>query len=265
MKKPKRDYAIQTVTNALRVLDAFSSAEGEDEIGVAELSRRLGLHKNNVFRLLATLEEDGYVEQSRSTERYRLGIRSLELGFAYARNHTLSMRARPVLESLSQSVGESAHLAMLNGFEVVHVGGVAPERVLVAAERMGARLPVHCTALGKVLLGCSPEETRQAFDEVVVRGKALPGRTVNTIVDPDKFFEEIRTVAGQGMAFDLEEYEQGLCCAAAPVYDASGHVVASLSISAPSARCTEEHLKSRLAPELEQAAEALSRELGHPV
>ncbi len=260
MKKPKRDYAIQTVTNALRVLDAF---RGEDEIGVAELSRRLGLHKNNVFRLLATLEEEGYVEQNPASERYRLGLRTLELGHAFARNHTLSIRVRPVLEALSLATGESAHLGMLNAFEVVHVGGAAPERALVASERMGGRLPVHCTALGKVLLGCAPEETRQAYDRVVVAGQALRACTAHTLVDPDKVFDEIRAAAGRGLAFDLEEYEDGLVCAAAPVYDGTGLVVAALSVSAPRARCSEEHLKDRLAPQVERSAEALSLELGH--
>jgi DNA-binding IclR family transcriptional regulator len=260
MKKPKRDYAIQTVTNALRVLDAF---RGEDEIGVAELSRRLGLHKNNVFRLLATLEEEGYVEQNPTSERYRLGLRTLELGHAFARNHTLTIRVRPVLEMLCRATGETAHLGMLDSFEVVHVGGAAPERALVAAERMGSRLPVHCTALGKVLLGCAPEETRQAYDRAVVAAEALSARTEHTIVDPDKVFDEMRAAAGQGLAFDLEEYEGGLMCVAAPVYASTGLVVAALSVSAPRARCTEEHLKGRLAPKVASAAEELSRELGH--
>jgi DNA-binding IclR family transcriptional regulator len=203
MKKPKCDYAIQTVTNALRVLDAF---RGEDEIGVAELSRRLGLHKNNVFRLLATLEEEGYVEQNPTSEGYMLGLRTLELGHAFARNHTLSIRVRPVLEALSAATGESAHVGMLNGYEVVHVGGLAPERALVAAERMGSRLPVHCTALGKVLMGCASVKTRQAYDRVMVAGEPLPGRTARTLVDPDKVFDEIRSAAARGLAFDLEEF-----------------------------------------------------------
>ena len=260
MKKPKRDYAIQTVTNALRVLDAFRE---EDEIGVAELSRRLGLHKNNVFRLLATLEEEGYVEQSQDNERYRLGLRSLELGAAFARHHTLSVRARPVLETLCEATGETAHLGMLDSYEVVHVSGVAPARALVASERMGARLPLHCTALGKVLLGCAQESEQQGYDRVVVAGAPLPARTERTITDPDKLFEEARTAAGQGLAFDLEEFEVGIACAAAPVYAASGLVVGALSVSAPTARCDEARLKGRLANQVVEAAESLSRELGH--
>ena len=91
MKKPKGDYAIQTVVNAMRLLEAFRD---EEELGVTELSRRLSLHKNNVFRLLATLEQQGYIEQSAASDRYRLGVESLELGQAFLRGRTLLRRAR---------------------------------------------------------------------------------------------------------------------------------------------------------------------------
>ena len=255
MKKPKSDYAIQTVTNALRVLGAFRD---DDEIGVAELSRRLGLHKNNVFRLLATLEGQGYIEQSSSTERYRLGIRSLELGQSFARSRSLLARARPVLEALVAATQESAHLAMLDGHEVVHVLGIAPERLVVAGLRIGRRLPLHCTALGKVLLGCSPESEWQVYDREVVASERLPSRTRRTIVDPDKFFEHIRSVAGHGFALDVEECEEGLCCAAAPVHDTAGRVMAAISISAPGFRAGEEVLIRDLCPAVTEAAELLS-------
>ena len=142
MSKPKSDYTIQTVSNALRLLEAFSR---EPELGVSELSRRLGLHKNNVFRLLATLELGGYVEQSAATDRYRLGVRCLELGRAYARSHSLVERARPVLARLVAELGETAHLGVLRDFEVVHLDGIQPPRLLVTASRVvrGSR----CTAV----------------------------------------------------------------------------------------------------------------------
>ncbi len=260
MKKPKSDYAIQTVTNALRVLGAFRD---EEEIGVAELSRRLGLHKNNVFRLLATLEEEGYIEQSDVTERYRLGVRSLELGHSFARSRSLLSLARPVLDALSQATGESAHVALIEGFEVVHLDGVAPDRMLAGSLRIGRRLPLHCTALGKVLLGCSPESEREDFDRVVVCGGALPGRTERTITDPAKFFEHLRTVAVHGFSIDYHECELGLGCAAAPIHDASGQVVAALSVSAPTVRVSEEDLIRDVRPQVTAAADRLSANLGY--
>jgi DNA-binding IclR family transcriptional regulator len=259
MKKAKSEYAIQTVSNALRVLAAFRD---EDEIGVAELSRRLGLHKNNVFRLLATLEEEGYIEQSESTERYRLGLASLELGQSFARSRTLLAQARPLLAELSAMSGESSHLGMIDADEVVHVDGRVSERLVVTRLRVGSRLPVHCTALGKVLLGCAPEQEWQRFDRGIPPERRLAARTRRTIDDPDKFFEHLRTVAGQGFALDLEECEDGLGCVAAPIRDATGRVIAAFSVSAPVFRATEEDLHVRIGPSVVAAAVRLSNELG---
>jgi IclR family KDG regulon transcriptional repressor len=260
MRKPKADYAIQAVANALRLFEEFRD---ESEIGVAELSRRLALHKNNVFRLLATLEDRGYIEQDAETERYRLGLGALRLGQSYARNRPLLARAHGYLEELSRMTGETAHLGLLHDFEVIHADGVAPDRMLLTGLRTGQNLPVHCTALGKVLIGCCPEGQRQAYDRTVVARGSLIAFTPTTITDPDKFLEHLRTVAGQGFAIDREECESGLCCAAAPVHDEHGRVVAALSVSAPSARLTEEALLREVCPRVISAAESLSRELGH--
>jgi len=260
MRKAKGDYAILTVTNALRLLEEFRS---EMEIGVAELGRRLQLHKNNVFRLLATLEEAGYIEQNTATGRYRLGLAALQLGHAFSRSRPLLARGPAYLEELSASTQESAHLAVLDGFEVVHVAGVAPDRLVASALRVGRRLPVHCTALGKVLLGCAPDSEREAFDKEVVACRGLEPRTRRSIQDGAKFFEHVRTVAGQGFALDLEECEEYLTCAAAPVHDVTGRVVAAISVSAPSSRADEQTLLERIVPRVSAAAERLSRELGH--
>jgi len=260
MKKAKADYAISTVTNALRLLEEF---RGEVEIGVADLARRLGLHKNNVFRLLATLEEVGYIEQNAATGRYRLGISALQLGQAFSRSRPLLIRGPAYVEELAATTSEASHLAMLDGFEVVHVAGMAPNRLVAGALRVGHRLPVHCTALGKVLLGCAPESEREAFDKGVVAQRGLEPRTRRSIQDPVKFFEHVRAVAGQGFALDLEECEEGLACAAAPVHDVTGRVVAALSVSAPASRADEHGLLERILPQVLSAAERLSRELGH--
>jgi len=260
MKKPKGDYAIQTVVNAMRLLEAFRD---EEELGVTELSRRLSLHKNNVFRLLATLEQQGYIEQCTASDRYRLGVESLELGQAFLRGRTLLRRAHAILEALAVQLEESAHLATLRDFDVVHLSGAQGEQLVLTALRVGRRLPLHCTALGKVLLGCSPENVREAYDRALAEAGGLGARTPNTIVDRDKFFEHVRTAAGAGFALDLEECDPGLCCAAAPVHDASGKLIAALSVSGPAFRLGEERLLRSVVPAVIGAAETLSRELGY--
>jgi DNA-binding IclR family transcriptional regulator len=259
-KKPKSDYAIQAVANALRLLRVFRD---QDEIGVAELARQLELPKNNVFRLLATMEEQGFIEQNRTSGRYRLGLACHTLGQAFTRARPLLERARPVLDLLLAQTGETVHLAVRDGFEVVHLEARAPVREIATGVRTGRRAPMHCTALGKVLLGCSPERLWREFDEQVVKRGKLPQRTERSIDNPIKFFEHLRTVAGAGYAVDLGELEDGLGCAAAPVHAGDGELVAALSVSAPLFRIGEEALVGDLRCKVVGAAEQLSASLGY--
>ena len=171
MKKPKSDYVIQTVDNAFRLLEAFHDA---GELGVTQLSKRLGLHKNNVFRLLATLEQGGYIEQCSENDRYRLGVRCLELGRSFARSRTLLRQARPLLESLAAEARETVHLSELRDFEVVHLDGVQPERLVLTGLRIGQRLPVHCTALARPSL--YPGQTHHRSGKRCSRARSRSGR-----------------------------------------------------------------------------------------
>ncbi len=106
MRRDKSNYVIQSVSHALDVLEQFTGHQ--DELGVTELSKRLKLHKNNVFRLLATLEARGYIEQNKQTENYRLGVRCLYLGQRYLSQLGLVRQARPVLRQLAQDSGETS-------------------------------------------------------------------------------------------------------------------------------------------------------------
>lgn len=259
MTKAKSDYSIQTVSNALRVLEMFSE---EDEIGVSDLSRRLSLHKNNVFRLLATLEENGYIEQSARSERYRLGAACLELGRSFARGNTLLRSARPILEELSRTLGETAHVAVLRNFEVIHLDGEVPDQLITTASRTGLRLPARHTALGKVLLAGLDERSREDFVGNSADDEKLALRTDHGIVDPHKFLEHLSSVALQGFAIDMEECEVGLRCVAAPIQNDAGRVTAAISVSGPNFRLSEDDMLGRIAPAVVDAAERLSRTLG---
>ncbi|MDD9872516.1 MAG: IclR family transcriptional regulator [Deltaproteobacteria bacterium] len=260
MKRSKDDYVIRAVENAMCVLEAFQ----EDEIlGVTELAKRLGLHKNKVFRLLATLEQKGYVEQCED-ERYRLGSACLALARAFERHNTLAKEGQRALEGLCAKTSESAHLAVLDGFSVMHIGSVICDCLLSTGSRTGSRLSAHNTALGKALLAFLPSERLDRLDRKFIRKKALAAATPASITDRDKFFDHLRAVAGQGFALDIEECAVGLCCVAAPVHGADGAVIAALSISVPTARAGEEALRSRFAPEVVAAAAGLSRRLCGP-
>ena len=287
--RPKSDYAIQTVMNAFRMLEVF---DGAVAIGVSDVARSLGLHKNNAFRLLATLEIAGYVQQSADSELYHLGPRCLELAHAFARNHPFASLARPVLEELVAETGETAHLGVLRDQEVAHLDAVLPSRLLLTGSRVGERLPAHCTALGKALLvgrlerpvpspalsyadrraDRSPERRsgrrvqsgarRDPVAEVGFGEGNLERFTDGTITDGAKLLDELRASQLRGYALDLEEYSAGLHCVAAPVRDASESVVAAISISGPSQRLGREQLDGEGARAVAAAAHRLSRALG---
>jgi IclR family transcriptional regulator, KDG regulon repressor len=275
--KPKSDYAIQTVMNAFRMLEVF---DGAVAIGVSDVARNLGLHKNNAFRLLATLELAGYVQQSADSELYHLGPRCLELAHAFARNHPFASLARPVLEDLVRETGETAHLGVLIGREVAHLDGVLPDQLLLCGSRVGERLPAHCTAVGKVLLFGELESSASPVLPAGTRaparhrrsgaGSAEPGLaqwklerfTDATITDGTKLLDELRASRVRGYALDLEEYSPGLHCVAAPVRDASGRTIASFSLSGPSQRFSRSQVEGDGARAVVAAAERLSQALG---
>jgi len=259
MTKSKSDYSIQTVSNALRVLEVFSD---RDEIGVSDLSRLLGLHKNNVFRLLATLEENGYIEQNAQSECYRLGTGCLELGRAFSRSNSLLRTARPFLEALCSTLGETVHIGSLRGFEVIHLDSELPEQLITTTSRVGLRLPAHNTALGKVMLASLDAGVLEQFVKQELANAPAERRTENSIYDPHKFLEHLSSVALQGYAVDMEECEVGLRCAAAPVHDPSGRVVAALSVSGPSFRLCQDRLLDTVVPAVVDAADRLGRNLG---
>src|SRR5512142_1209887 len=167
MKREKVNYLIQSVSHALDIVESFTKTE--KELGVIELSKRLGLHKNNVFRLLATLEHRGYIEQNRETESYRLGPKTLQIGSIFIEQRECRRQARPILEGLMASSGETAVVAVLRGNKVIYMDSVETTRTVRAVSRIGAMLPAHCTAVGKVqLAGLTPAEIERLYPDAVL-------------------------------------------------------------------------------------------------
>ena len=189
MKREKVNYAIQSVSHALDLLESFTKTE--DELGVTELSKRLGLHKNNVFRLLATLEHRGYIEQNKATENYRLGPKTLQIGSIFIEQRECRRQARPIHESLMTASGETAVVAVLRGDKVIYMDSVETNRTVRAVSRIGSMLPAHCTAVGKVqLASLSSADIEQLYPEV-----NLPGLTNRSIKTRDALIAELKRTA----------------------------------------------------------------------
>lgn len=256
-KKEKSEYIIQAVSHALDLLEQF---HGEvDELGVTELSKRLKLHKNNVFRLLATLESRGYIEQNRATENYRLGLKSLELGQTFIKQMGLLRQAKPILEKLVGACNETSYVAIFKDGYIVYLDVVETDLTVRVVSRVGSRLPAYCTASGKVHLAHMSDEEVEAL----LPAKELKAYTPNTVVDRDKLKQELRKVADAGYAIDDEEVDVGVRCIAAPIRDYTRRIVGAVSISGPAMRFSDERLEKELIPLAIQAGEELSTRLGY--
>lgn len=255
-KKEKSEYLIQAVSHALDLLEQF---HGEtDELGVTELSKRLKLHKNNVFRLLATLESRGYIEQNKVTENYRLGLKTLELGQTFIRQMGLLRQSKPVLEALVAECNETTYVAILKEFHIIYLDAVETDLTVRVVPRVGSRLPAYCTAAGKVQIAHLSDEELEHY----LPGKELKRYTANTITERDVLKKHLKEIVDQGYAIDNEELDDGVKCVSAPIRDYTRRIVGAVSISGPSMRFSDERMETQLIPLVIRAADEISAKLG---
>lgn len=258
MKRDKSNYLIQSVSHALDILESFTKTE--DELGVTELSKRLGLHKNNVFRLLATLEHRGYIEQNKQTENYRLGPKTLQIGCTFIEQRECRRQARPVLESLMASTGETAVVAVLRANKVIYMDAVETDRTVRAVSRVGAMLPAHCTAVGKVQLAYLP----QSEIERLYPNEEIEGLTDRSIRNRTALMAELKATLERGWAYENEECDFEVRSIAVPIRDFLKNIVAAVGIVAPASRLTDERLaKEELVKLLSDAGRTISAKMGY--
>ena len=260
VKREKSNYIIQAVVHALTLLEEFSG--DVDELGVTELSKRLKLHKNNVFRLLATLEEKGYIEQNKVTENYRLGIKSLELGQTFIRQMGVLRQAHPVMEKLCKSLRENVYVGVIRNHNVVYLDVVESDQAVRVVSRVGAQLPVWCSAIGKAQVASM---NLGELEKILPSDKNWEACTPKSIKDKESFLRELEVIREQGYAVDDEEYDLDVKCVGAAIRDYTKRVVAGISVSGPSFRLTDEYIKEKVAPMVKQAAAEISQRLGYEV
>lgn len=256
-KKEKSEYIIQAVSHALDLLEQFH--DEVDELGVTELSKRLKLHKNNVFRLLATLESRNYIEQNKVTENYRLGLKTLELGQTFIKQMGLLRQSRPVLEGLVKECNETTYVAILKEAHIVYLDVVETDLTVRVVPRVGARLPAYCTAAGKVQIAYMTDEELENY----LPTKEMKRYTPKTIIDKDELKKHLKVIAEQGYAIDDEEMDVGVKCVGAPIRDYTRRIIGAVSVSGPSMRFTDERLEKELIPLVIRSGEEISHKLGY--
>jgi DNA-binding IclR family transcriptional regulator len=248
---------IATINHALDILECFS--HHRQELGVTELAASLDLSKNNVFRLLATLESESYIEQNHATENYRLGPKVLEIGQAYLNRLGILKVAHGHLETMVHACNEASYLALMREGDIIYLDMVQTSHPLRLRSRVGQRLPAYCTAAGKAQLAFEP---RERLEELLATFAFKPF-TPHTITSAEALLANLKDVAERGIALDLEEWELDVRCVGAPIRDYTGRVVASISITAPTVRMSMERIEREIIPLVVKTAGQISYRLGY--
>ena len=249
-------YVSQSVQRAIDVLLAFT--DEESEWGITELSDALNIPKSAVHRTVVNLEMRSLLERNPVSKKYRLGLRAFEVGMRARRCTVVQQVARPLLEELAHQTGETASLAILSGAAVLLLDTVESSRALRAALPVGQRRPVHCSSVGKALIAWLPDhEVNRIVEET-----GLTRYTPNTITDVERLHQELAAVRKRGYALDMEEFEEDLRCVGAPIWDDTGTVLASISISGPIGRFDSSTLPDLIGV-VRATALAVSRKMGY--
>ena len=218
--------SLSSVSNAMRLLKEFSIEE--QELGVSELSSRLGLAKSTVFRLLNSLKTAQLVEKNEETKKYHLGIGAFELGFKVYHSLEIRKTARPFMEQLYNRTRRVVRLAQYDHGSVVYLARIAPKDDDTTLSKIGYRTPSYCTAVGRVLLAY---QNTQEINRVL--GSELASYTKVTKIKADELKRELLQVEKNGLAVTYGEFRNGVGSVAVPIYNDYGKVIGALSLTGP--------------------------------
>jgi IclR family transcriptional regulator, KDG regulon repressor len=219
------EKSVQTLERALDIIELL--AVEKEGLGVTEIGNRVGLHKSTVHRLLNSLAERGYMEKEPRYGIYKLGLKIIEISSLYLNKLELKTEALPYLRKLAETVGQPVHLAILRGKEAVYIEKVEVVSSIRMYSQIGRRVPVYCSAIGKVLLsGLEGSEL-----DMMLKDVEFKSFTPNTLRCSEDLMKEITGAREKGWAMDDEEHEAGIRCIAAPVHDYTGRVIAAVSTS----------------------------------
>lgn len=251
----KTSYRVQVLDRAFAILDIFE--EKGPLVGVVELSENLKLHKSTVFRLLKVLEQHKYLERAHEDGKYKLGSKIIHLGMCALADVDVAEAGQGYLEKLVSLTGETAHLGVLRGGQIISVAVAHGSKNLRLGVHVGGSSPPHCSALGKAILAfLSSDECQRVISNI-----DFSAHTAHTISKKSAFLKELSRIRKNGYSIDNEEFEEGLKCIGAPVFNYSGRVVAAISIAGPAFRMTKPTIDS-LKSTVVQTANGLSHDLG---
>jgi IclR family acetate operon transcriptional repressor len=248
---------VQSLERAFDVLEVL--ARSQEDVSLSQIVERTGLPLGTVHRMLSSLIRRGYAAQDRTTRLYGPGPMLLEVAAVASRNHRFHVNriARPVLQQLMQSTGETSNLLVLQGDEGVYAEQVVSPHLVRMFTEVGQRVPLYCTGGGKAILsGLAPEQFERYLSQTELR--AFTAKTLTSQEMLRAAVEEARTL---GFALDDEEREVGVCCVAAPLFDRFERCIGALSISGPITRLDRARAAA-LGPTVRAASAECSQAMG---
>ncbi len=247
-------YNITALHRGLKLLTLV--ADARRTLAAGELAELSGLHTSTVHRFLVNLESAGFLTREDSTGKYQLGSACVTLGRAALDRLDVHHISLPYLQDLNRLTRETVHLTVRHNLSAVYVEKLESLEPLRTFSQVGAAVPLHCTAVGKVFLAYADDR-----DELVSR-LTLTRSTSNSITSLQQLESELARVRRQGCAIDNEEYETHIRCIAGPLWDHNGQVRAAFSVTGPAARMTKTRLR-QLSPLVLKLSHDVSERMGY--
>jgi IclR family acetate operon transcriptional repressor len=246
---------VQSLTRGLSILEGLARAEGG--LTLTELAQRVDLPPSTAHRLLSTLERMGYVFQAGDLGLWYVGLQAFAVGSSFLASRDWVAQSHPYMRRLMEQAGETAHLAIPDGTEAVFIDQVQCRETMRTIVRLGSRVPLHASGVGKAIFATLPDEQIDA----ILKVKGLPRITHNTITAPETMWASIRVIRQRGFSFDDEEHLVGTRCVASPIYDEHAESLGAISLAGPVSRLPDARIQ-KLGPIVAHFAEDITRRLG---
>ena len=251
----ERSGQVQSLVRALRLLQEV--ADAGDGITLTEVANRVGLPVSSAHRLLSTLQLEGFVRFDGERTLWFVGVKAFTVGNAFLRARDLVQVARPYMRGLMEQCDETVNLAVEDGGQIIYLAQIECRQMMRALASPGARVPMHSSAVGKVLLAYMNPAVKNAMLDRM----KLERFTANTITGRERFARGLAEIRAQGYGFDDEEHAIGLRCVAAPIFNEAREAIAGISLSGPAARVTDKRF-GELASLVQRTARVITREFG---
>jgi IclR family acetate operon transcriptional repressor len=246
---------VQSLTRGLSILECVAQSEGG--LTLTDIAQRVQLAPSTAHRLLATLEKTGYVYQMGDLGRWYVGLSAFTVGASFLANRDFATHSHAYMRRLMEQCGETANLAILDGTEAVFIDQVQCRETMRTIVKLGSRVPLHASGVGKAIFASLPDDQIDALIKV----KGLPRITENTITSPETMWASIRVIRQRGFSFDDEEHLPGTRCVAAPIYDEHAEPLGAISLAGPLSRLPDGRIK-QLGPLVSHIAEEITHRLG---